>query len=182
MRLRSVIAIVSTVIALSVSVVAVILNYRMVLIVEKQAKVAERQVALAEEEAELRLRPWISVDKVNTGVTDDKDQMEFELEVVNFGILPALISHYSLQCSANGQLLLNADENVNIILSSGQRYKLRSQRMKDLNKVWEDGQQMFHELRIDYSDVRGRGKYFYEGKSRYDLRINGWVPLEYKAN
>ena len=92
-------------------------------------------IRVTAKEFRLRVRPYVGVMKIKPiAVEGDKDAMKFELELVNVGILPAIISHYSLDYFVDDikQEGKGINRNVNLVLLPQQKYPVTSQKIGNL--------------------------------------------------
>lgn len=52
----------------------------------------------------------------------------------------------------------------------------------DLPVIKEDSEKLIRKIRIDYKEVSGNRKYFFEAKWEFDRSNNNWKPIETKGN
>ncbi|MBA7491804.1 hypothetical protein ES702_02352 [subsurface metagenome] len=145
-------------------------------------------VRITAREFRLRVRPFIGVMKVNPiPMESDKDRMKFKLELVNVGVLPAVILHYSLDYFVDGveQEGEGVSRTVNLVLLPQQKYFVVSQEIGNLSAALLRSKKVLsHRFKIAYADPQKLHNYFYEEKSEFKVDVKNktgsWVPLRHE--
>jgi len=91
-------------------------------------------VRVTAREFRLRVRPFLGIIKVNITPRLIVNVMKFELKLVNVGILPAIISRYSLDYFVDGveQEGKGLSKDVSLLMLPQQKYPVTSQRIGNL--------------------------------------------------
>ncbi len=168
---------------------------------EETLQTNKRTLDVVEREFNLRMRPYVGVDSVDTIINEKEDKIEIQWKIINVGAVPAFVSHKFLRLSTdNNNWPISENKPVRIILLPNQFFFMHYFfGPEDITSLKEDGglvaalvkqeKTLFYDIEVKYRHLDKRlGSYFYRRKdgSRFeDLKSkesSRWVIVECDAN